>query len=54
MSDVALVQQLVTRYEALRQEIKKVIVGQDAVVAEVLTVCILWRACTFNWGSRTR
>ena len=25
MSDVALVQQLVTRYEALRQEIKKVI-----------------------------
>ena len=36
MSDVALVQQLVTRYEALRQEIKKVIVGQDAVVEEVL------------------
>ena len=36
MSDVALVQQLVSRYEALRQEIKKVIVGQDAVVEEVL------------------
>lgn len=36
MSDVALVQQLVTRYEALRQEIKKVIVGQDAVVEQVL------------------
>ena len=36
MSDVALVKQLVTRYEALRQEIKKVIVGQDAVVEEVL------------------
>jgi len=36
MSDVALVKQLVTRYEALRQEIKKVIVGQDAVVSEVL------------------
>ena len=36
MSDVALVQQLVTRYEALRQEIKKVIVGQDDVVEQVL------------------
>ena len=36
MSDVALVKQLVTRYDALRQEIKKVIVGQDQVVAEVL------------------
>ena len=36
MSDVALVQQLVTRYEALRQEIKKVIVGQDGVVEQVL------------------
>ena len=36
MSDVALVKQLVTRYDALRQEIKKVIVGQEQVVAEVL------------------
>ncbi len=36
MSDVAAVEQLVTKYNALRQEIKKVIVGQDDVVEQVL------------------
>ena len=36
MSDVAAVEQLVTKYNALRQEIKKVIVGQDEVVEQVL------------------
>tara|TARA_B100000795_G_scaffold71256_1_gene50133 strand:+ start:24993 stop:25946 length:954 start_codon:yes stop_codon:yes gene_type:complete len=36
MSDVALVKELVSRYETLRQEIKKVIVGQDDVVEQVL------------------
>ncbi|MGJ8666456.1 MAG: AAA family ATPase [Patiriisocius sp.] len=36
MSDVAAVNQLVSKYDALRQEIKKVIVGQDAVVEQVL------------------
>lgn len=36
MSDVAAVTQLVSKYKALRQEIKKVIVGQDEVVEQVL------------------
>lgn len=36
MSDVAAVEQLVTKFNALRQEIKKVIVGQDDVVEQVL------------------
>ena len=36
MSDVAAVKQLVSKYNALRQEIKKVIVGQDDVVEQVL------------------
>ena len=36
MSDVAAVAQLVSKYKALKQEIKKVIVGQDQVVEEVL------------------
>ena len=36
MSDVAAVQQLVSKYNALLQEIKKVIVGQDEVVEQVL------------------
>jgi MoxR-like ATPase len=36
MSDVAAVEQLVVKYNALRQEIKKVIVGQDEVVEQVL------------------
>ncbi len=36
MSDVAAVKQLVSKYTALRQEIKKVIVGQDEVVEQVL------------------
>lgn len=36
MSDVAAVEQLVEKYNALRQEIKKVIVGQDDVVEQVL------------------
>lgn len=36
MSDVAAVAQLVVKYEALRQEIKKAIVGQDEVVEQVL------------------
>lgn len=36
MSDVAAVSQLVSKYNALRQEIKKVIVGQDEVVEQVL------------------
>ncbi len=36
MSDVAAVEQLVAKYKALRSEIKKVIVGQDEVVEEVL------------------
>lgn len=36
MSDVAAVEQLVQKYNSLRQEIKKVIVGQDEVVEQVL------------------
>ncbi|RMA58052.1 AAA family ATPase [Ulvibacter antarcticus] len=36
MSDVAAVSQLVSKYNALKQEIKKVIVGQDEVVDQVL------------------
>jgi len=36
MSDVEAVKQLVLKYNALRQEIKKVIVGQDDVVEQVL------------------
>jgi MoxR-like ATPase len=36
MSDVAAVEQLVSKYKALQQEIKKVIVGQDEVVEQVL------------------
>ncbi len=36
MSDVAAVANLVSKYNALRQEIKKVIVGQDEVVEQVL------------------
>ncbi|MCZ6595252.1 MAG: MoxR family ATPase [Bacteroidetes bacterium] len=36
MSDVNAVEQLVSKYNALRQEIKKVIVGQDEVVEQVL------------------
>src|SRR5690554_5062902 len=36
MSDVEAVSNLVSKYKALRQEIKKVIVGQDEVVEQVL------------------
>ena len=36
MSDVSAVSQLVSKYNSLRQEIKKVIVGQDEVVEQVL------------------
>lgn len=36
MSDVAAVEQLVSKYNLLRKEIKKVIVGQDEVVEQVL------------------
>lgn len=36
MSDVAAVEQLVSKYNALKSEIKKVIVGQDEVVEQVL------------------
>lgn len=36
MSDVAAINQLVSKYNSLRQEIKKVIVGQDEVVEQVL------------------
>ncbi|WGF92660.1 AAA family ATPase [Aequorivita marisscotiae] len=36
MSDVAAVTQLVSKYNALKKEIKKVIVGQDEVVDQVL------------------
>jgi MoxR-like ATPase len=36
MSDVAAVAQLVSKYKALKEEIKKVIVGQDEVVEQVL------------------
>ncbi len=36
MSDVAAVEQLVSKYNTLRNEIKKVIVGQDDVVEQVL------------------
>ncbi len=36
MSDVAALKQLVSKYASLRQEIKKVIVGQDEVVEQVL------------------
>ncbi len=36
MSDVEAIKQLVTKYKNLRQEIKKIIVGQDQVVEQVL------------------
>ena len=36
MSDVAAITQLVSKYNALKKEIKKVIVGQDEVVEQVL------------------
>lgn len=36
MSDVTAVEQLVVRYKALQKEIKKIIVGQDEVVEQVL------------------
>jgi len=36
MSDVAAIKQLVTKYNALRKEIAKVIVGQDDVVNQIL------------------
>tara|TARA_R110000787_G_scaffold41071_16_gene101678 strand:- start:32486 stop:33439 length:954 start_codon:yes stop_codon:yes gene_type:complete len=36
MSDVAAIKQLVTKYNELRKEIKKIIVGQDEVVEQVL------------------
>jgi len=36
MSDVAAVKQLVVKYKELQQEIKKVIVGQDEIVEQVL------------------
>ena len=36
MSDVAAIEQLVSKYQALRKEIKRVIVGQDEVVEQVL------------------
>lgn len=36
MSDVAAVEQLVSKYTALKKEIRKVIVGQDEVVEQVL------------------
>ena len=36
MSDVAAIKELVQKYNALRQEIKKIIVGQDDVVEQVL------------------
>lgn len=36
MSDVAAVEQLVSKYNALKTEIKKVIIGQDEVVEQVL------------------
>ncbi len=36
MSDVAEINQLVTKYNALRQEIAKIIVGQDDVVNQIL------------------
>ena len=36
MSDVGAINQLVTKYKALRQEIAKVIVGQDDVVNQIL------------------
>ncbi len=36
MSDVAAIKQLVSKYNELKQEIKKVIVGQDEIVEQVL------------------
>ncbi len=35
MSDVIAIKQLVTKYNELRKEIKKIIVGQDEVVEQV-------------------
>lgn len=39
MSDVAAINQLVTKYNELKQEVSKIIVGQDQVVDEVL-ICV--------------
>jgi MoxR-like ATPase len=36
MSDVAAIEQFVSKYKSLKQEIAKVIIGQDTVVNEIL------------------
>lgn len=52
MSDVALVEKLVSRHQELRNEISRVIVGQDAVVNEILISIFFRRTLLADWCSR--
>jgi MoxR-like ATPase len=52
MSDVAAIQNLVQKRNHLKNEIAKVIVGQDAVVDQIL-ICIFFRGHALLVGVRT-
>ena len=52
MSDVIAIKQLVTKSNELREEIKKIIVGQDEVVEQVLISIFSGGACAINRSSR--
>jgi hypothetical protein len=45
MSDVASLKQHLKKYETLKQEISKVIVGQDAVIEQILWWALLVSRC---------
>jgi DNA replicative helicase MCM subunit Mcm2 (Cdc46/Mcm family) len=52
MSDVAAIQELVQRQKALKQEIAKVIVGQDEVVHQILLSIFSGGHALLSWCSR--
>jgi hypothetical protein len=49
MSDVAAIHNLVQKRNELKSEIAKIIVGQDAVVDQILH--FFWWSCFVSWSS---
>ena len=49
MSDVALIENFVKKYDVLKQEIAKVIIGQDDVVNQILISIFSGGHSLINW-----
>ena len=51
MSDVKDINEFRSKYNELKSEISKVIVGQEFVINQILIFYFFWWSCFINWST---